>query len=71
MLVDDCVIMAVKAVEKAVPMFGAQALRYLRLTGHRRALVINFITVHGRPDVSRLWGILGYFFHSPGVAVGD
>ena len=54
MLVDDCVIMAVKAVEKAIPMFGAQALRYLRLTGYRLARLINCDTARIKDGGKRM-----------------
>ncbi len=42
LLVADCVIVENKAVEKMVPLFDAQVLTYLKLTGHRLALLINF-----------------------------
>lgn len=42
LMVEDCVIVEVKAVEKMLPLFEAQALTYLKLTGKRLALLINF-----------------------------
>jgi GxxExxY protein len=42
LLIGGCVIVEVKAVEKMIPLFEAQALTYLRLSGHRLALLINF-----------------------------
>jgi GxxExxY protein len=42
MLVEDCVIVELKAVEQMVPIFEAQLLTYLKLTGHRVGLLINF-----------------------------
>jgi GxxExxY protein len=42
LMVEDCVIVEVKAVEKMIPLFEAQALTYLKLTGKRLALLINF-----------------------------
>jgi len=42
MLVDDCVVVELKAVEKMIPLFEAQMLTYLKLTGHRLGLLINF-----------------------------
>ena len=42
LLVDECVIVELKAVEKHNPLFEAQLLTYLKLTGHRLGLLINF-----------------------------
>lgn len=42
LLVDDCVIVECKATPTNSRVFDAQALTYLRLTGVRLALVINF-----------------------------
>ena len=42
LLVDDCVIVEVKAVERMIPVFEAQSLTYLKLTGKRLCLLINF-----------------------------
>ncbi len=41
-IVEDCVVVEVKAVEKMHPVFETQILTYLRLTGHRVGLLINF-----------------------------
>lgn len=42
LLVEDCVIVEIKAVEKMLPVFHAQVLSYLKLSGKRLALLINF-----------------------------
>lgn len=42
LLVNQAVIVELKAVEKLLPVHKAQALTYLKLTGHRLALLINF-----------------------------
>jgi len=42
LLVDECVIVELKAVEKHNALFEAQLLTYLKLTGHRLGLLINF-----------------------------
>lgn len=42
MLVDDAVIVELKAVDALLPVHRAQALTYLKLTGHRLAFLINF-----------------------------
>jgi len=41
-LVEDAVIVECKAVEKDNPVFAAQCLTYLRLSGRHLGLVINF-----------------------------
>ena len=42
MLVNDSVIVEVKAVEQILPVHHAQLLSYLRLSGMRLGLLINF-----------------------------
>ena len=42
LLVDDSVIVELKAVEKMIPLHEAQVLTYLKLTGKRLGLLINF-----------------------------
>ena len=42
LLVANCVIVEVKAVEDIDPIHTAQVLTYLRLAGHRLGLLINF-----------------------------
>lgn len=42
MLIGGCVIVEAKAVEKLLPVHAAQILTYLKLTGHRLGLLINF-----------------------------
>ena len=41
-LVEDAVIVELKSVERFDPIFEAQVLTYLRLSGKRRGLLINF-----------------------------
>ena len=42
LLVADSVIVELKAVEKLNPLYEAQLLTYLKLSGHRLGLLINF-----------------------------
>ena len=42
LLVDDCVVVELKAVKKSIPLFEAQLLTYLKLSGKRLGLLINF-----------------------------
>ena len=43
-LVDDAIVVEVKAVEQLHPVHVAQLITYLKLTGHRAGLLINFNT---------------------------
>lgn len=42
LVVNDLVIVEIKAVEVMIPVFKAQLLSYLKLTGKRKGLLINF-----------------------------
>src|SRR5260221_3361756 len=42
LLVGDCLIVELKVVELDNPLYMAQLLTYLKLTGHRLGLLINF-----------------------------
>jgi GxxExxY protein len=42
LLVEDAVIVEIKSVERIDPVFSAQVLTYLRATGKRIGLLINF-----------------------------
>jgi GxxExxY protein len=41
-VVNRCLVIELKAVEKLIPLFEAQLLSYLKLTGFRLGLLINF-----------------------------
>jgi GxxExxY protein len=43
-LVEDAVVLELKSVERFDPLFEAQVLTYLRMTGKRRGLLLNFNT---------------------------
>lgn len=42
LLVDNRLIVELKAVEKLIPLHTAQVLSYLKMTGHSHALLMNF-----------------------------
>ncbi len=42
LLVENCVIVELKAIDELAPIHQAQVLTYLKLTGHRLGLLINF-----------------------------
>jgi len=54
MLVDDCLVVEVKAVEVMLPVHRAQLLSYLRLSRHRLGLLINFNVELIRQGITRL-----------------
>ena len=42
LLVEDCLVVELKAVEFLLPVHEAQLITYLKLSGHRLGLLINF-----------------------------
>lgn len=53
-IVENCVIVEIKCVEKLLPVHTAQLLSYLRLSGYRLGLLINFNVPHLRHGIRRL-----------------
>lgn len=53
-LVDDRLILELKSVEKLAPIHSAQLLTYLKLTGHRTGLLINFNVLRLTDGIVRL-----------------
>jgi GxxExxY protein len=53
-LLNDKVIVEAKAVEKYNPLFAAQLLTYLRLTGKKLGLVINFGEIFLKNGIHRV-----------------
>ena len=54
LLVDRCLIVELKAVETTHPVFEAQLLTYLKLTGLRLGLLINFNVPLIRDGIKRM-----------------
>jgi GxxExxY protein len=54
MLVEDAVIVELKAVEALAPIHQAQRLSYLKLSGKHVGLLINFHVVHLRDGIKRM-----------------
>lgn len=54
LLVDDRVVVEVKAAEKASPLFEAQLLTYLRLSRKRLGLLINFNVPRLKDGIRRM-----------------
>jgi GxxExxY protein len=54
MLVEKCLIVEIKAVEKMIPIYEAQLLTYLNLANIRLGLLINFNTLHLEYGIKRI-----------------
>lgn len=53
-VVDDCVILELKAVEKILPIHDAQLLTYLKLADLRLGILINFNTAVLKNSIKRI-----------------
>lgn len=56
-LVEDSIIIEVKATEKDNPIYEIQLLTYLRLTNHRLGLLINFGNQRIKDGIKRVINI--------------
>jgi len=54
LLVGDCVIVELKAVEKLAPIHTAQLLSYLKLSGCKLGFLLNFNVIHMRDGIKRI-----------------
>jgi GxxExxY protein len=54
LLVEDCVIVELKAAEKLLPIHEAQILSYLKLSDNKLGLLINFNVVHLKDGIKRM-----------------
>lgn len=52
-LVEDCVIVENKAKEKMIPLYDAQIITYLKLTGKRLGFLINYNVTLLKDGISR------------------
>jgi GxxExxY protein len=54
LVIDDAVIVELKAVSKVLPIHEAQLLSYLKLGNYRVGLLLNFHELHMRDGITRL-----------------
>jgi len=54
LLVDEAIVVELKAVEKLAPIHEAQLLTYLKLSDRRVGLLINFNVLHLRDGIKRM-----------------
>ena len=53
-IVENCLIVEIKCVEKLLPVHVAQLLSYLKLSGRKLGLLINFNVPHLRQGIRRV-----------------
>jgi GxxExxY protein len=53
-LVENCVIMELKATENMIPLYEAQLLTYLKLSNIRLGYLINFNVLHLKNGIKRI-----------------
>ena len=53
-IIENCLIVEIKCVEKLLPVHRAQVLSYLKLSGHKLGLLINFNVPHLRQGIHRV-----------------
>jgi len=54
LVVEDCLVVELKAIDAVLPVHRAQLLAYLRLSGHRLGLLINFNVPLIRDGIQRI-----------------
>lgn len=54
LIVENCVIVELKAVERILDVHDAQLLSHLKLTGHKLGFRINFNVVHLKDGIKRM-----------------
>jgi len=54
LLVADLVVVEIKSIERVLPIHGTQVLTYLKLSGLRLGMLLNFNVVHMRDGVKRV-----------------
>ena len=53
-IVEGCLVVELKCVETVLPVHRAQLLSYLRLSGHKLGLLLNFNVPHMRHGIHRI-----------------
>ena len=54
MVVEDEIVVELKTVDKVHPIHQAQMITYLKLSGYRAGLIMNFNVVHFREGLRRI-----------------
>lgn len=53
LLIEDMVVVELKAIDKVLPIHEAQLITYLKLSGKKVGLLINFNVLHLRDGITR------------------
>jgi GxxExxY protein len=53
-LVEDAVIVELKSMERIIPIHQAQLLSYLKLSGKKLGLLVNFNALHFKEGITRV-----------------
>ena len=53
-VVNDTVVVEIKAVERMIPLYQAQLMTYLRLSGYRVGFLMNFNVIKFKDGLRRL-----------------
>jgi GxxExxY protein len=53
-VVENCLIIEIKCVERVLPVHRAQVLSYLRLSGHKLGLLLNFNVPSMKKGIHRI-----------------
>ena len=53
LLVEDAVVLELKSVDKTLPIHEAQLITYLKLSGKKVGLLINFNVLHLKDGITR------------------
>ncbi len=53
-MIEDSIVVEIKAVESVIPLYKAQLLTYLKLSGIRLGLLVNFNVIYLRDGITRL-----------------
>ncbi len=54
LLVENSIVIEIKSVERSLPVYEAQLLTYLKMTGHRLGFLINFNVPRFKDGVRRM-----------------
>jgi len=54
LIVDETVIVEVKATDRLIPLFTSQVLSYLKVTGLRVGLILNFKSATMKEGIKRV-----------------
>ncbi|MBP2295359.1 GxxExxY protein [Azospirillum rugosum] len=54
LLIEDSIVIEIKSVERSLPVYEAQLLTYLKMTGHRLGFLMNFNVSRFKDGVRRM-----------------